>query len=105
MIKKAKLRNFVKLACLAAALVIFAVSCLKREDPEKKLTITGTNTYSPPPVTEVSDKKSYDKFSHEVPEHAAINCDSCHQREAGSPNAEISGPRFVYGVSYRRICQ
>jgi c(7)-type cytochrome triheme protein len=91
MIKKAKLRNFVKLACLAAALLIFAMSCMKREDPEKKLTITGTNTYSPPPVTQISDKKSYDKFSHEVPEHAAINCDSCHQREAGSPKLKFPG--------------
>jgi c(7)-type cytochrome triheme protein len=91
MTKKPKLRNSVKLACMVAALLIFAVSCLKQGDPEKKLTITGTNTYSPPPATEVSDKKSYDKFSHDVPEHAAMNCDSCHQREAGSTKLAFPG--------------
>jgi c(7)-type cytochrome triheme protein len=92
MVKKPKLRNLVKLACLAAALGIFAVSCMKREDPEKKLTITGTNTYTPPAGgVEVSRKTDYSKFSHEVPEHAAINCDSCHQREAGSPALKFPG--------------
>lgn len=79
MVKKAKLRNTVKLACLAAALLLFAMSCLKKDEPEKKLAITGANTYSPPAV-EVSHKTSYDTFSHETPEHAAINCDSCHNR-------------------------
>ncbi len=78
-----KLRRSLKFACLAAALALFAVSCLRQGDTEKKLTLTGTNTYSPAPVGEVSDK-TYDKFSHEVPEHSAIACDSCHARD---PNA------------------
>lgn len=85
-----KSRNFVKLACLAAALFIFAVSCMKQAVPSKDLTITGTNTYSPPPATEASDKV-YDKFSHEVAEHAAIDCDSCHDRQKDSAKLKFPG--------------
>lgn len=80
-----------KLACLAAALVLFAMSCLKRDDTEKKLTITGTNTYTPAPVTNISNKSNYDKFSHEIVEHAAINCDSCHARDSGSAKLKFPG--------------
>lgn len=90
MARKAKARNIIKAVIIVAALLVFAVSCLKQSNPSEKVTITGTNTFSPPPVTEVSDS-NYDKFNHEVIEHANISCATCHYRATGSNKLTFPG--------------
>jgi c(7)-type cytochrome triheme protein len=90
MAQKGKFKNSVKLACMCAAMLLFAVSCLKQATPEQKPTLTGTNTFQPPPVTEVSDS-NYDKFNHEVIEHAAQACATCHYRAAGTNKLTYPG--------------
>src|SRR5262245_1770655 len=88
MSRKARIKTTAKAAVILAALLVLAASCM-REVPRKTPTISGTEVYDPPATT-VSDK-SYDKFSHETAEHAAIACDSCHRRETGEMKLEFPG--------------
>lgn len=63
-----------------AALSIFVVSCIKQAKTDVTITAKDKN---PPPALKISDK-DYSRFSHSVPEHDKIECDSCHKRESNS---------------------
>jgi c(7)-type cytochrome triheme protein len=63
--------------------------------PEKDLVLTGTDTFQPPPATDVSDTK-FDKFNHEVIEHAAMACATCHYRAPRSNKLTFPGHSSCY---------
>ncbi len=82
-----KSKNSVKILLIAAALSAFAASCLKQE--KANVVITAEDTTAPS-AQKISDK-DYSKFSHSVPEHLEINCDSCHRREGNSLSLKFPG--------------
>jgi hypothetical protein len=71
----------IKLVVLMAAIVIFAVNCWKTDDSANKVSLTLTGVDENTVESESIPGKDYGKFSHAVPEHEAIACDSCHARE------------------------
>ncbi len=80
----------IKFPITILALIIFAASCLN-ESRRVDVTITGVNA-EPPAATRIVDpEKNFGTFLHTVEAHNQVNCDSCHQREAGSLELEYSG--------------
>ncbi len=84
-----KSKNSIKALLILAAFSIFIVSCLKQTSEKTDITITAKDR-NLPTVQQISDK-NYDNFSHSVPEHKEINCDSCHKREDNSLTLKYSG--------------
>jgi c(7)-type cytochrome triheme protein len=84
-----KSKNSIKILLILAALSVFVVSCIKQNADKTDVVITAKDRNLPTPV-KISDK-SYNTFSHSVPEHKEINCDSCHKREANSLKLDYSG--------------
>lgn len=73
---------------VSVALAVFAASCFQQARKAAP-TITATNTNLP--MTERISDKDYGAFSHSVPEHNEVNCDSCHQRESGAARLAFPG--------------
>lgn len=69
----------IKLVVLMAAMAIFVVNCWKTDNSANNLTLTAVDENIGEGES-ISDK-DYGKFSHAVPEHEKIDCDSCHDRE------------------------
>lgn len=86
----AKLITTFKAALVLAALVIFAASCLQQAR-KSNLTITATNTNLRASERISDTDKTYGAFSHSVPEHNEVNCDSCHQRDSEGTKLAFPG--------------
>lgn len=75
-----KVKAFLKVTLLFAALSAFGVSCLQKGE-RLPPTITSSETPEPPAVR--TSQKTFENFSHRIPEHQSFACDSCHKRESG----------------------
>ena len=84
-------RNSFKAVLVLAALLAFVAGCLRQSAPKADLIITATNTAAPVTGTEVVSDKDYGTFSHSIPEHSQIDCDSCHQRAGDALNLKYAG--------------
>ncbi len=79
MTRSASISIKLKIVVLTAAIAIFAVNCWKSDSSEKiNVTLTAADEHI---VGSETTDKDYGRFSHTVPEHAEISCDSCHDRE------------------------
>ena len=77
-----------KFVLIVGALAAFAASCLQ---PSAKIPVTTTSSERPPPIAEKASDKTFEKFSHRIPEHKEFECSSCHQREGRSLDMEFAG--------------
>lgn len=79
--------ELIKVLLITAALALFVISCIKRARTDVTLTSTERQV---PTAVEIGGK-NYGTFSHSVPEHEKIDCDSCHRRTEGSASLEYPG--------------
>lgn len=83
---KACTKILVKVGFVLFAFAIFGVSCFEKGERIQPA-ITSSETPEPPAIR--SSTKSFENFSHRIPEHKTFACDSCHQRESGPLNVSM----------------
>ena len=78
----------VKALLVAIAFIVFAASCIQ---PERKISVSLTSAETPEPLAVKASQKSFEAFSHKIPEHRQFECASCHRREGKSLDLEFAG--------------
>ncbi len=73
---------------VAAALIIFAASCLQQQP---KLAVVVTSSEAPDPLPVKASTKEFEDFSHKIPEHKQFECASCHRRQGKSLDMDFAG--------------
>lgn len=73
-------KTLIKVCLVLTAFSIFGVSCFQKGERIQPV-ITSSETPEPPAVR--TSQKTFENFSHQIPEHQKFACDSCHQRESG----------------------
>ncbi|MGB7070205.1 MAG: cytochrome c3 family protein [Pyrinomonadaceae bacterium] len=77
-------KHHVKAALILVAFLSIAASCIQQKAEGPDLAITASEPYRPESIR-VTKNKDWDKFTHRVPEHDQIECNSCHARDAAKP--------------------
>src|SRR5260221_10606979 len=85
---RARPTQLLKAMFVCGALTIFAASCIKQE---QKSDVTLTASETPEPMAERVSNKTFEAFSHKIPEHQQFACNSCHQREGSSLKMDYAG--------------
>lgn len=83
-----------RLMLVAAALAVFAVSCIKQGS---RVAPTLTSSETPQPVAVKASDSTFQAFSHTVPEHKQFDCTSCHKREGKSLKIDYPGHEACIG--------
>jgi len=86
--------QLLKALLVFGALAIFAASCIKQE-PKSNVTLTAAET--PEPIAERVSNKTFEAFSHKIPEHQQFACNSCHKREGSSLEMGYAGHESCIG--------
>jgi len=81
-------KNILKAVFLFVAVTAFAASCI-RQAQRASVPLTASETPEPLPVRE--SNKTFEAFSHKIPEHQQFACDSCHRREGSSLKMDYAG--------------
>ncbi|CAN5632610.1 hypothetical protein BH10ACI3_BH10ACI3_13880 [soil metagenome] len=89
-----RLKNVFKAAVLLTAVMAFAASCIKQAG-RAEVPLTAAET--PDPITERVSSKTFQAFSHAIPEHKQFECASCHGREGKSTKLEYAGHESCVG--------
>ena len=87
-------RDLIKAVVILAAVSLFAMSCLQQSE---RMPVTITASETPEGVAERTSTKTFEDFSHEIPEHKEFDCASCHQREGSSQKLEYAGHASCIG--------
>lgn len=81
-------KQLLKALLVFGALAAFAASCIKQE---QRTAVPLTASETPEPMAERVSSKTFQAFSHKIPEHQQFACISCHQREGTSLKMEYAG--------------
>ena len=76
------------------ALVVFAASCIKQAE---RSPVTLTSSETPDAVPQRISNKTFEAFSHKIPEHTQFACNTCHQREARGVKSAFEGHESCIG--------
>lgn len=87
-------KQLFKSLLIFGALAVFAASCIKQAD---RLQPPVTSSDTPDAVPARVSSKTFNEFSHKVPEHLQFECNSCHQREQGGINSQLGGHESCIG--------
>jgi c(7)-type cytochrome triheme protein len=91
----ARRKNSIKAALLLAALIVFAAACFKQAE---RSAVPVTSSETPDPVPVRASTKTFQDFSHKIPEHQQFACNTCHQREArASLSIDLAGHESCVG--------
>lgn len=88
MLRMSRVKTFIKTGLILGTSLLFAVSCIQQQ-PKVPALITASET--PEPIAERVSSKTFEAFSHKIPEHKQFECASCHQREGRSLKMEYAG--------------
>ncbi len=80
-------KNSLKAVLVFGAVIAFAVSCIQQS---AKIPVRLTASETPEPLAIKASDKTFEKFSHTIPEHKEFECASCHQREGKSLDLEFA---------------
>ena len=83
-----------KVLLVLGALLVFAASCLQQT---QKLPVAITASETPEPIAVSVSQKTFESFSHNIPEHKQFECASCHRREGGVTDLEFAGHNSCVG--------
>ena len=72
----------------------FAASCIQQG---QKTQVPVTSAETPDPIPARVSTKTFQAFSHQIPEHKQFDCNSCHQREGRSLKIELAGHESCVG--------
>lgn len=86
--------NTIKAVLLALASVVFVASCLKQGD---RVAVPLTSADTPDPIPERASTKTFESFSHKIPEHKQFACDTCHSREGRALTSKFGGHESCIG--------
>jgi c(7)-type cytochrome triheme protein len=81
-------KNVIRALLVFGAVAAFAAGCLKQE-PRTSVPLTASET--PEPMPERVSNKTFEAFSHKIPEHQQFACTSCHQRQGSSLKMDYAG--------------
>ncbi|MEP6787061.1 MAG: cytochrome c3 family protein [Acidobacteriota bacterium] len=81
-------KNILKAVFLFVAVTALAASCIRQEQ-RTSMPLTASETPEPLPARE--SNKTFEAFSHKIPEHQQFACDSCHRREGSSLEMKYAG--------------
>src|SRR5947209_7211288 len=87
-------RSSIKAALVLVAAVAFAASCLQQD---KRVAVPLTSAETPEAVPQKASDKTFQAFSHKVPEHQQFPCSSCHHREGKSLKMDYAGHEACVG--------
>src|SRR5437660_11117113 len=88
MINGRRLKNVLKALLVFGAIAVFAAACLRQE---QRVSVPLTASETPEPMPERVSTKTFEAFSHKIPEHQQFACTSCHQRQGSSLKMEYAG--------------
>ena len=87
-------KNLLKALLVFGAITVFAASCIQQAE---KTPVPITSSETPDPVPVRASTKTFEAFSHKIPEHEQFACSSCHQREGRSLKMEYAGHESCIG--------
>lgn len=87
MLEETRYINLVKTLLGFGACAIFAASCIQQS---AKTIVPLTASETPEPIAVKASNKTFEAFSHKIPEHKQFQCASCHQREGPSLDMEFA---------------
>src|SRR5438876_12006385 len=93
MILHSRSKNMIKAVLLVSALTVFAATCKQSERVEVPLTSADT----PDPIPARASTKTFEAFSHKIPEHKQFACDTCHSREGRGVTSKFGGHESCIG--------
>jgi c(7)-type cytochrome triheme protein len=94
MIDGTRSKQLLKAILVFGAIAIFAASCIKQE---QRMAVPLTSAETPDPIPERASSKTFESFSHKIPEHTQFSCNSCHQREANGVKSKLGGHESCIG--------
>ena len=80
-------KNLLKACLVFGAVIAFAASCI---DQSAKIPVPLTASETPEPLPQKASARTFEAFSHTIPEHKEFECNSCHQREGRSLDMEFA---------------
>lgn len=83
-----RLKNLAKAIILLTTVMVFAASCLQQG---QRTPVTLTSSETPEPIPARVSDKTFQAFSHKIPEHKQFECASCHRREGKSLDMDFAG--------------
>lgn len=87
-------KQFLKALLVLSALGMFVTSCIQQA---QRSAVPVTSAETPDPVPARVSSKTFEAFSHKIPEHQQFACVSCHQREGSSMKMEYTGHESCIG--------
>src|SRR5439155_4043338 len=91
---KSREKKLLKALLVFSVLSAFAAACIQRT---QKTPVPVTSSETPDPIPARASAKTFEAFSHKIPEHKQFACDTCHQREGRSLDIKLAGHESCIG--------
>ncbi len=87
-------KYILKAVLVFGSAVLFAAACLQQA---AKSPVTLTSAETPDPIPQRVSSKTFEAFSHKIPEHTQFACNTCHFREERGVKSQLGGHESCIG--------
>src|SRR4051812_33212756 len=86
--------QLLKAVLVFGCVTLFAAGCVQQT---RKLPVTLTSAETPEPIPQRVSNRTFQTFSHKIPEHTQFACNTCHFREERGVKSQLGGHESCIG--------